>query len=368
MSTPYEVLEQLLSTAQAQTLDAAGKDAWQNAASALESISGESPSVAELAPRLAMPDELVDDFADDHLVLPIELSTSQDQSATAYLVLPTPIAALFFDSTADDPADQEQQTVVMASTMAGQVLQTINATTFANSPSAIVFSLDDIVANTMPDVLGAMDEPCLALNFTLQTGRILPVALILPGTFLDIVAGSYVAAGSAESGDADGLGFTLTEDELNQAELIEDPRHEEQAPADAPEQGEPEPAAVGQPAAPAPEERDPTPIGAAPTAQRAQFGPLPEAPAPQSRSNIDLLADLQMEVSVELGRTTMAVADVLALGAGSIVELDRLAGEPVDILVNDRVVARGEVVVVDENFGVRIVEVLPRPRDVGRAS
>ena len=67
-----------------------------------------------------------------------------------------------------------------------------------------------------------------------------------------------------------------------------------------------------------------------------------------------------MNVTVELGRTELTVAEVLGLGPGSVVELDRLAGEPVDILVNDRLIARGEVVVVDENFGVRVVEVIRR--------
>ncbi|WP_098503234.1 flagellar motor switch protein FliN [Tepidiforma thermophila] len=67
-----------------------------------------------------------------------------------------------------------------------------------------------------------------------------------------------------------------------------------------------------------------------------------------------------MNVTVELGRTRLTVAEVLGLGPGSVIELDRIAGEPVDILVNDRLVARGEVVVVDENFGVRVVEVVRR--------
>ncbi|MGE5594396.1 MAG: flagellar motor switch protein FliN, partial [Hyphomicrobiales bacterium] len=84
---------------------------------------------------------------------------------------------------------------------------------------------------------------------------------------------------------------------------------------------------------------------------------------PITRSGIDLLASLRMNVTVELGRTELTVADVLGLGPGSVVELDRLAGEPVDILVNDRLVARGEVVVVDENFGVRVVEVVRRGHD-----
>jgi flagellar motor switch protein FliN/FliY len=99
-------------------------------------------------------------------------------------------------------------------------------------------------------------------------------------------------------------------------------------------------------------------------AHRAQFGPLTPAAGGFAPSNIDLLAGLEMNVSVELGRTDLTVAEVLAMGPGSVVELDRLAGEPVDILVNDRLIARGEVVVVDENFGVRVVEVLRRsPRE-----
>ena len=75
---------------------------------------------------------------------------------------------------------------------------------------------------------------------------------------------------------------------------------------------------------------------------------------------MDLLAGLKMNVAVELGRTELTVADVLGLGPGAVIELDRLAGEPVDILVNATLIARGEVVVVDENFGVRVVEVLRR--------
>ena len=70
-----------------------------------------------------------------------------------------------------------------------------------------------------------------------------------------------------------------------------------------------------------------------------------------------------MRVTVELGRSTMTVEDVLALGPGSVIELNKLAGEPVDILVNEQLIARGEVVVVDENFGVRVTEIVsPRRR------
>jgi flagellar motor switch protein FliN/FliY len=75
-------------------------------------------------------------------------------------------------------------------------------------------------------------------------------------------------------------------------------------------------------------------------------------------TNIDLLMDVSMRVTVELGRTRMQLAQILELQHGSVVELDRLAGDPVDIFVNDCMVARGEVVVVDDKFGVRIIEMV----------
>ena len=96
----------------------------------------------------------------------------------------------------------------------------------------------------------------------------------------------------------------------------------------------------------------------------ARFPPLalPDMPA-ASPQQIDLIMDVSLRITVELGRSSMTVEEVLGLGPGSVVELNKLAGEPVDVLVNDRPIARGEVVVVDENFGVRVTEILsPRNR------
>lgn len=75
-------------------------------------------------------------------------------------------------------------------------------------------------------------------------------------------------------------------------------------------------------------------------------------------TGLELLLDIPLEVSVELGRVKMVVKDVIDLGSGSIVEIDKAAGEPVDVMVNGRLVARGEVVVIEDNFGVRITEIL----------
>ncbi|NPV06692.1 MAG: flagellar motor switch protein FliN [Anaerolineae bacterium] len=92
--------------------------------------------------------------------------------------------------------------------------------------------------------------------------------------------------------------------------------------------------------------------------QRARFVPLAEEPEESAGpSNIDLLLDVNLRISVELGRATLTVRETLNLAPGNVVELDKLAGDPVDILVNGRLIARGEVVVVDDQFGVRITDI-----------
>jgi len=80
--------------------------------------------------------------------------------------------------------------------------------------------------------------------------------------------------------------------------------------------------------------------------------------AAQLPPNLELLLDVQMALTVELGRTKKYVKEILSLGEGSIIELDKLAGEPVDLLVNGKLIARGEVVVIDENFGVRVTDIV----------
>jgi flagellar motor switch protein FliN/FliY len=85
--------------------------------------------------------------------------------------------------------------------------------------------------------------------------------------------------------------------------------------------------------------------------------------APVQRGSLDLLHDVEMEVTAELGRTRMSVRELLSMAPGTVIELDRAAGGPADLLVNGRLIARGEVVVIDENFGIRITEILPPTTD-----
>jgi len=102
------------------------------------------------------------------------------------------------------------------------------------------------------------------------------------------------------------------------------------------------------------------PSGPAPV-RKAEFDTLSRTqPTPKAASGIDLLMNVKLPVSIELGRTQLPISKILELGTGSIVELDKLAGEPVDIVVNNITLARGEVVVLDEHFGVRITSLMSR--------
>lgn len=93
-------------------------------------------------------------------------------------------------------------------------------------------------------------------------------------------------------------------------------------------------------------------------AQPASFPALDNAGAAPAVKSLDFILDIPMQVTVRVGTARMAIRDLLQLGQGSVVELEKLAGEPMEVLVNDKLVAKGEVVVVNEKFGVRLTDVV----------
>lgn len=94
-----------------------------------------------------------------------------------------------------------------------------------------------------------------------------------------------------------------------------------------------------------------------------EFAALEPAVGSRVARSLDMLHDVEMAVTVELGRTRMTVREILGLGPGTVVELDRAAGAPVDVVVNGTLIARGEVVVIDEEFGIRVTEIVSTPED-----
>ena len=94
------------------------------------------------------------------------------------------------------------------------------------------------------------------------------------------------------------------------------------------------------------------------TAAPAAFPPLDGGGAAPAPKNIDFILDIPMQVTVQVGSTKMVIRELLQLGEGSVIELEKLAGEPMEVLVNNKLVARGEVVVVNEKFGIRLTAVI----------
>jgi flagellar motor switch protein FliN len=96
----------------------------------------------------------------------------------------------------------------------------------------------------------------------------------------------------------------------------------------------------------------------APSLQAASFPPVDNGGAVPAQKNLDFILDIPMQVTVQVGSTKMAIRELLQLGQGSVVELEKLAGEAMEVLVNNKLVARGEVVVVNEKYGIRLTDVI----------
>ncbi|WP_244814909.1 flagellar motor switch protein FliN [Caballeronia sp. Lep1P3] len=95
-----------------------------------------------------------------------------------------------------------------------------------------------------------------------------------------------------------------------------------------------------------------------PVTSAGVFQPLSKAAAPSTRNDIEMILDIPVQMTVELGRTKIAIRNLLQLAQGSVVELDGLAGEPMDVLVNGCLIAQGEVVVVNDKFGIRLTDII----------
>lgn len=193
----------------------------------------------------------------------------------------------------------------------------------------------DLAAATQP----ALDAAAAVLGGTAKAARTVALDLVISDLGDDFTVVPLIGAGIAAS------------------VLIQDHLLAGAAPA-APE-ATPEPVAAAVPhAAAATPMVDPAGAPGPAPAGSTTFGDENASVTPLPRRGIEMLHGVDMEVTVELGRTRMTVRDLLALTPGAVLELDRAAGSPADLLVNGRLIARGEVVVVDEDFGLRVTEII----------
>ncbi|MCC2114861.1 flagellar motor switch phosphatase FliY [Bacillus halotolerans] len=184
------------------------------------------------------------------------------------------------------------------------------------------------------------DEMLVKVSFRLKVGELIDsnIMQLYPLTFAKDLISSLM---NTEESPAEEI---TPEPEVTYEQpkepVMPEPRNELQQQAPAKRQGKPKKAA---------------PVQVSPV-EFSSFDPNESTQA--TINNLDMLLDIPLSITVELGRTKRSVKEILELSAGSIIELDKLAGEPVDILVNQRIVAKGEVVVIEENFGVRVTDIL----------
>lgn len=186
------------------------------------------------------------------------------------------------------------------------------------------------------------DELLIKISFRLKIGELIDsnIMQLLPLEFGLNLVKSLIGEEEPE------VAATITEEKVYQAPVQQQPTMQTQQTPEAPAQVQ----YSQQHSRP-----QPPPV----EVQQAQFTSFESPSLSQNESrNLNLLLDIPLQVTVELGRTKRTVKEILELTSGSIIELDKLAGEPVDILVNNRHIAKGEVVVIDENFGVRITDIL----------
>jgi flagellar motor switch protein FliN len=310
---------------------------------------GGAPGVASVDAG-ALPDLLAELGEGHHVHLELEANVGRLRSRVLLLVLRhVDATALFGLEPADEPtlsapevqlrllAEYTEGAEALASALAGQLTPQVGAPVVLRVSGA---SLEEAeISPTATSALGDGDVVGFSLMLSGIGGGVVPVVV---GAAADLAA----TLGS-EAGEAAPAAPTP----VNIAERAA-PRAPEAAPAfRAPSAAPAAPAAFAPPA--------PQPAGPPKVAHPFAFGQLDAGMGGGSAAgNIDPILDVALQVRVELGSTEMTVEKVLALGVGSVVELDKLAGEPVDIVVNNRLIARGEVVVVEENFGVRVTEIV----------
>lgn len=324
----------------------------------IESAVGEAATLASTIFALTDYDAINAEFATvDHLGFELRFALSETEALLAGLLVPLESASALF---ALDVSPEQMDDAAFATAQAGPIterlrgfLDLLNLTLFTDGLTGAEVTVSELRRGQIEWTMGMVQDVAqgavpvrVDASVALASGATPVATLVLPLSLLTR------------------LGEALTPEEV--------------APQPAPLQAAPPPPAAealfgGQAASnvtpfpPLPNVNATPPGvggGEGTPVHPVRFPSLPmmeaAAAAPQP---IDMLMDVSMRVSVELGRSSLTVEEVLELGPGSVVELNKLAGEPVDILVNDRLIARGEVVVVDENFGVRITEIIsPRQR------
>lgn len=341
-STEEDELDHLLSTEEKDTLGEIGNISFSSAATALSSLLNQKVSITIPGVKAVSADMVEKSFPRPHVAVNVEY-TKGFEGTNLFVISMTDasiIANLMMggDGEVDeaDNIDKMQQSAVqeamnqMMGSASTSMSTIFNKRVDISPPGVNIMNLEEEEsARYIPD-----EDTVVQIAFRIQIGEL-----------MDSYIMQLIPLGFAKK---------MVEELLGANAAAPQPEQKQQ----------PAPEPSGQQEAEPQRERVQEPK-AAPTVSGAAFSEL-EEPAHRYNDgggNLDMLMDIPLDVTVELGRSRQPIKDILSLSQGSVVELDKLAGEPVDVLVNQKPVAKGEVVVIDENFGVRITEILsPRER------
>jgi flagellar motor switch protein FliN/FliY len=312
----------VLNDAQKNTLEGALQGAGEAAGSTLSGLLSRQVALTPAGVSTMGASDVADRYMGG--VVHIGFSLSGGASGKGTFIFPENVAALAADLMIGGDGSSPPETLSDLHLSAVGEVGNQMATSFVDalgsalgkSVQAMPGELTPAQASDLKGIVGALGQQLVVCEFAMD------VENGPSGTLLFVLApaaASALAGGQAKAAPAQGGGFTATSDFSGQG-------------------------------------------GGAPLVQAAQMGQISSLAGGMGGNNLELLMDVPLQVTVELGRTHKMVKEVLALGPGSVVELDKLAGEPVDILVNERPIAKGEVVVIDENFGIRVTEILS-PKD-----
>lgn len=338
----------------------------------LDTVTGQKVELKDVAASASDYAAIEAEFGSvDHIAFEIKVALSETESHLATVLVPAEGAGalLSIDTSAEQMADEAHAAaqVETASNSTRELLDLVSLTLFVDALVDAEATLSEIRVGQIDYSMGIIADVAqgatpLRLDFTLvlPDGGDVRVTLVVPGSLLNRMGEILAPAQEEQQPEAAAAAATAAPDASAAAAPVA-------ASVPAGDSASDENPLAGQPAAFS-GTPNVSPIrpgetfggsGGDPPVHPVHFPALPpELPAGGGDSHaIDLLLDVTMSVTVELGRNSLSVEEVLALGPGSVVELNKLAGEPVDVLVNGRLIARGEVVVVDENFGVRVTEI-----------
>ncbi|GED00521.1 flagellar motor switch phosphatase FliY [Bacillus atrophaeus] len=324
-----------------------GNISFGSSATALSTLLNQKVDITTPSVTVISKSKISDEFP--HPYVAIEVNYTEGFSGSNLLVVEQSDAAIIADlmiggdGKGADPslgeihlsAVQEAMNQMMGS--AATSMSTVFSKKIDISPPRV--ELLDVNEEKGTDRIPA-DEMLVKVSFRLKVGELIDsnIMQLYPITFAkDLISDLMNTGSSNEDIQQEEPEETY---EAPEEAVMPEPRLESQPQPTPKRQGKPKKAA---------------PVQVAPV----EFSAFDPTEAPQAHlNNLDMLMDIPLSITVELGRTKRSVKEILELSAGSIIELDKLAGEPVDILVNQRIVAKGEVVVIEENFGVRVTDIL----------